>query len=102
MSKMKIEKDNVVLLIEEEDLKQYEARGYSKVGAKKVAPAELEKEIKSLSEKTEELSKSNEKLTAEKEELSKSNEKLTVDVTKLTKEKESLTKEIEDLKKKIK
>lgn len=88
MSKMKIEKDNVVLLIEEEDLKQYEARGYSKVGAKKVAPAELEKEIKSLSEKT--------------EELSKSNEKLTVDVTKLTKEKESLTKEIEDLKKKIK
>ena len=88
MSKMKIEKDNVVLLIEEEDLKQYEARGYSKVGAKKVAPAELEKEIKSLSEKA--------------EELSKSNEKLTVDVTKLTKEKESLTKEIEELKKKIK
>ncbi len=95
MDKIKVEKDNVVLSIEEEDLKQYEARGYSKVGAKKVAPAELEKEIKSLSEKAEELSKLNEKLTAEKEELSKLNEKLTADATKLTKE-------IEELKKKMK
>ena len=40
MSKIKIVKDNVLLSIEEEELAQYEARGYSKLGAtKKVASA---------------------------------------------------------------
>lgn len=31
MSKVKIEKDNVILSINEEDLAQYEARGYKKI-----------------------------------------------------------------------
>ena len=34
-NKIKIEKDNVILSIEEEELAQYEARGYNKVGASK-------------------------------------------------------------------
>ena len=45
MSKIKIVKDNVLLSIEEEELAQYEARGYSKLGAtKKVASKDLEKD----------------------------------------------------------
>ena len=44
MSKIKIVKDNVLLSIEEEELAQYEARGYSKLGAtKKVVSKDLEK-----------------------------------------------------------
>ena len=47
MSKIKIVKDNVLLSIEEEELAQYEARGYSKLGAtKKVASKDLDKELK--------------------------------------------------------
>lgn len=97
---IKVEKDNVVLSINEEDLAQYEAIGYSKVGAiKKVASSELEKEIKLLSKKVEELTKVNEKLTTDKEELTKANEKLTIDVAELTKAKEDLTEKIKELKK---
>lgn len=33
MAKIKIEKDNAILSIEEEELLQYEARGFSKLGA---------------------------------------------------------------------
>lgn len=63
MSKLKIEKDNVVLSIDAEDLNQYEARGYTKVGAaKKVAPEKLEKEVTKLTKEVE-------KLTTEKEAL---------------------------------
>ena len=49
MSKIKIVKDNVLLSIEEEELAQYEARGYSKLGAtKKVASNDLEKKLKKI------------------------------------------------------
>lgn len=34
MSKIRIEKDNVILSIEEEELAQYEARGYKKAKIK--------------------------------------------------------------------
>ena len=65
MSKIKIVKDNVLLSIEEEELAQYEARGYSKLGAtKKVASKDLEKELKKIT-------KVNEELTAKIEELKK-------------------------------
>ena len=56
MSKIKIVKDNVLLSIEEEELAQYEARGYSKLGAtKKVASKDLEKELKKIAKVNEEL-----------------------------------------------
>ena len=65
MSKIKIVKDNVLLSIEEEELAQYEARGYSKLGAtKKLASKDLEKELKKIS-------KVNEELTAKIAELEK-------------------------------
>ena len=49
MAKIKIEKDNAILSIEEEELLQYEARGFSKLGAaKKVASKDLEKELKKI------------------------------------------------------
>ena len=75
MSKIKIVKDNVLLSIEEEELAQYEARGYSKLGAtKKVASKDLEKELTKITkveeEKTE-LAKVNEELTAKIAELEK-------------------------------
>ena len=53
MSKIKIVKDNVLLSIEEEELAQYEARGYSKLGAtKKVASKDLEKELKKIAKES--------------------------------------------------
>ena len=55
---VKIEKDNVVLSIEDKDLAQYEARGYNKVGAaKKVASKDLQKEVDKLAKANEELTK---------------------------------------------
>ncbi len=65
MSKIRVVKDNVLLSIEEEELTQYEARGYSKLGAtKKVASKDLEKELKKIA-------KVNEELTAKIAELEK-------------------------------
>lgn len=65
MAKIKIEKDNAILSIEEEELLQYEARGFSKLGAaKKVASKDLEKELKKIA-------KVNEELTAKIAELEK-------------------------------
>lgn len=65
MSKIKIVKDNVLLSIEEGELAQYEARGYSKLEAtKKVASKDLEKELKKIT-------KVNEELTAKIAELEK-------------------------------
>ena len=65
MSKIRVEKGNALLLIEEEELAQYEARGYSKLGAtKKVASKNLEKELKKIA-------KVNENLTAKIAELEK-------------------------------
>lgn len=65
MAKIKIEKDNAILSIEEEELSQYEARGFSKLGAtKKVASKDLEKELKKIA-------KVNEELTAKIAELEK-------------------------------
>ncbi len=49
MSKIRIEKDNVILSIEEEDLAQYEARGYKKM---KVQTKENSKKIVKTDEKT--------------------------------------------------
>ena len=93
---IRVVKDNAVLSIKEEDLTQYEARGYNKVGAiKKVALKDLEKEIAKLT-------KINEKLTVDNEELTKINEKLTVDNEELTKANEKLTKDIEELKRNVK
>lgn len=55
---VKIEKDNVILSIDEEDLAQYEARGYKKLGAtKKVASKDLQKEVDKLLKANEELTK---------------------------------------------
>ncbi len=93
---IKIVKDNVILSIKEEDLAQYEARGYNKVGAtKKVASKDLQKEVDKLTKKVEELTKANEILTD-------NNEKLTADNEKLVADNEKLTVEIEELKKKLK
>ena len=64
MSKIKIVKDNVLLSIEEEELAQYEARGYSKLGATKKVASNLEKELKKIA-------KVNEELTAKIAELDK-------------------------------
>ena len=55
MSKIKIVKDNVLLSIEEEELAQYEARGYSKLGATKKVASNLEKELKKIAKVNEEL-----------------------------------------------
>ena len=55
---VKVERDNVVLSIEDKDLAQYEARGYDKVGAtKKVASKDLQKEVDKLAKANEELIK---------------------------------------------
>ena len=86
MSKIKIEKDNVILSIEEEELAQYKARGYDKVGAtKKVASKDLEKEVSKLKKANEELTKKSADLENEKNELVKANEELTKKVVELEK-----------------
>ena len=84
MSKIRIEKDNVILSIEEEELAQYKARGYDKVGAtKKVASKDLEKE--ELAKANEDLTKKATEIEKEKEELAKANEDLTKKVAELEK-----------------
>lgn len=86
MSKIKIEKDNVILSIEEEELAQYKARGYDKVGAtKKVASKDLEKEISKLKKANEDLTKKATEIEKEKEALAKANEDLTKKVAELEK-----------------
>lgn len=86
MSKIRIEKDNVILSIEEEELAQYKARGYDKVGAtKKVASKDLEKEISKLKKANEELTKKSTDLENQKSELVKANEELTKKVAELEK-----------------
>ena len=86
MSKIRIEKDNVILSIEEEELAQYKARGYDKVGAtKKVASKDLEKEISKLAKANEDLTKKATEIEKEKEELAKANEDLTKKVAELEK-----------------
>ena len=86
MSKIKIEKDNVILSIEEEELAQYKARGYDKVGAtKKVASKDLEKEVSKLKKANEELTKKSADLEKEKTELAEANEELTKKVAEFEK-----------------
>lgn len=86
MSKIKIEKDNVILSIDEEELAQYKARGYNKVGAtKKVASKDLEKEISKLNKTNEELNKKIIAVENEKSELLKSNEELNKKIAELEK-----------------
>ena len=86
MSKIKIVKDNVLLSIEEEELAQYEARGYSKLGAtKKVASKDLEKELKKIAKVNEELTAKITKIEEEKTELAKVNEELTAKIAELEK-----------------
>ena len=86
MSKIKIVKDNVLLSIEEEELAQYEARGYSKLGAtKKVASNDLEKKLKKIAKVNEELTAKITKVEEEKTELAKVNEELTVKIAELEK-----------------
>ena len=86
MAKIKIEKDNAILSIEEEELAQYEARGYSKLGAtKKVASKDLEKELKKIAKVNEELTAKIEKVEEEKTELAKVNEELTAKIAELEK-----------------
>ena len=102
MSKIKIVKDNVLLSIEEEELAQYEARGYSKLGAtKKVASKDLEKELKKIAKVNEELTAKITKVEEEKTELTKVNEELTAKITKVEEEKTELTKVNEELTAKI-
>lgn len=84
MSKIRVEKGNALLSIEEEELAQYEARGYSKLGAtKKVASKDLEKELKKIAKANEELTIKIAKIEEEKAELAKANEKLTTKITEL-------------------
>lgn len=86
MSKIKIVKDNVLLSIEEEELAQYEARGYSKLGAtKKVAPKDLEKKLKKIAKVNEDLTAKITKVEEEKTELAKVNENLTAKIAELEK-----------------
>ena len=86
MSKIKIVKDNVLLSIEEEELAQYEARGYSKLGTtKKVASKDLEKELKKIAKVNEELTAKITKIEEEKTELAKVNEELTTKIAELEK-----------------
>ena len=86
MSKIKIVKDNVLLSIEEEELAQYEARGYSKLGAtKKVASKDLEKELKKIAKVNEELTAKITKVEEEKTELTKVNEELTAKIVEFEK-----------------
>lgn len=86
MSKIRVIKDNVLLSIEEEELAQYEARGYSKLGAtKKVAPKDLEKELKKIAKLNEELTAKIAKVEEEKAELVKLNEELTAKIAELEK-----------------
>ncbi|MEI3436454.1 MAG: hypothetical protein V8S10_09200 [Clostridia bacterium] len=86
MSKIKIVKDNVLLSIEEEELAQYEARGYSKLGAtKKVASNDLEKKLKKIAKVNEELTAKITKVEEEKTELAKVNEELTAKIVELEK-----------------
>ncbi len=83
---VKIEKDNVVLSIEDKDLAQYEARGYNKVGAaKKVASKDLQKEVDKLAKANEELTKKSTDFEKEKEYLAKANEELTKKIAELEK-----------------
>lgn len=83
---IKVERDNVVLSIEDKDLSQYEARGYNKVGAtKKVASKDLQKEVDKLAKVNEELTKKATDVEKEKEELAKANEELTKKVAELEK-----------------
>ena len=86
MSKIKIVKDNVLLSIEEEELAQYEARGYSKLGAtKKVASNDLEKKLKKIAKVNEELTAKITKVEEEKAELAKLNDELTAKIVELEK-----------------
>ena len=86
MSKIRVEKGNALLLIEEEELAQYEARGYSKLGAtKKVASKDLEKELKKIAKVNEELTAKITKVEEEKTELTKVNEELTAKIVELEK-----------------
>lgn len=86
MSKIKIVKDNVLLSIEEEELAQYEVRGYSKLGAtKKEASNDLEKKLKKIAKVNEELTAKITKVEEEKTELVKVNEELTAKIAELEK-----------------
>ena len=86
MSKIRVEKGNALLFIEEDELAQYEARGYSKIGAtKKVASKELEKELKKITKVNEELTEKIKKAEEEKTELTKVNEELTEKIAELEK-----------------
>lgn len=86
MSKIRVVKDNVLLSIDEEELTQYEARGYSKLGAtKKVASKDLEKELKKIAKDNKELTAKIAKVEEEKTELAKVNEELTAKIEELEK-----------------
>lgn len=85
MSKIKIVKDNVLLSIEEEELAQYEARGYSKLGATKKVASNLKKELKKIAKVNEELTAKITKVEEEKTELTKVNEELTTKIAELEK-----------------
>ena len=85
MSKIKIVKDNVLLSIEEGELAQYEARGYSKLEATKKVASNLEKELKKITKVNEELTAKIAKVEEEKTELAKVNEELTAKIAELEK-----------------
>lgn len=86
MSRIKIERDNVILSVEEEDFKQYENAGYNKVGAaKKLAPADLQKEVNKLTKENEDLAKKIAEIEKEKIELTKENENLAKKIAELEK-----------------
>lgn len=83
---IKVVKDNAVLSIKQEDLAQYETRGYKKLGVtKKVVSKDLQKEINKLVKANEELTKKATDTEKEKETLVKANGELTKKVAELEK-----------------
>ena len=83
---VKEENINLSLSIDGEEHTQYEARGYSKLGAtKKVVPKDLEKELKKVKKANEELTTKITKVEEEKTELAKVNEELIAEIAELEK-----------------
>ncbi len=102
MARIKVERDNVILSIEQEDLAQYEARGYKKLGAtEKAASKNLDKEVTKLEKENEKLTKKVEEVENAKKELAKANEELTQKASEIEAEKTELAKANEELTAKI-
>lgn len=70
-NKIKIERENVILSIDSEELSKYEQQGFNKLGEKnkKISPNSILKENKQLKEKVKELEENVNKMKEENEKL---------------------------------